>query len=125
MPDSLPARSISAIAARTTATWRPSTRDMIQLSASLIGPSLFPEGKRSRRPLINLGYRRALSEDMSFVVAVRDVIGNYGDTLEIETPLFTERSRRIFGGRIISAGLTLRFGNGERRGDERIDFSGS
>jgi outer membrane receptor for ferrienterochelin and colicin len=83
---------------------------------------LLAQGSREQSTLVNLGYRRKLSDAWSLNVTVRDVFDDFGSTTTLSTPTFTDQADQVFGGRAAFIGLTWNFGGGQRR-PEQFDFS--
>jgi hypothetical protein len=74
--------------------------------------------------MLNLGYRRKLTEKLAFQLTARDLFDNFGDTTTAETASFTDRNERTFGGRAVFVGLTWTFGAAPKRErDPTFDFS--
>jgi hypothetical protein len=73
--------------------------------------------------MVNLGYRRKLTETVAFQMTVRDLLDEFGDVTTYDTPTFRDRTERHFGGRAAYVGLTWTFGSGPRRQqDPQFDF---
>ncbi len=68
--------------------------------------------------MLNLGYRRQLTEKLAFQHTVRDLLDNFGDTLVTDTSSFIDRTDREFGGLTWSFGATPK-----RERDPQFDFS--
>lgn len=73
--------------------------------------------------MVNLGYRRKLTDQIAAVVTVRDLLGNFGEAIVYDTPNLRDRVERKFGGRVTFVGLayTLGTSKGARR-DPEFDF---
>ena len=74
--------------------------------------------------MLNLGYRRKLSESLSFQFTGRDILNSFNSATVFETPLFRERSEQNVRLRAFYVGLTWTLGSGPRRQPEQFDFSG-
>ncbi len=111
-----------SVSGRLTVNWTPTQEDFLQVSGIWGGEQLLAQGSREQSTLVNLGYRRKLSDSWSFNVTVRDVFDDFGATTTLITPRFTERTDQVFGGRAAFIGLTWNFGGGQRR-PEQFDFS--
>jgi outer membrane receptor protein involved in Fe transport len=107
---------------RLTLNWTPTQEDFIQVSGIWGGEQLLAQGSREQSTLVNLGYRRKLSDAWSLNVTVRDAFDDFGSTTTITTPTFTDRADQVFGGRAAFIGLTWNFGGGQRR-PEQFDFT--
>lgn len=115
-------RSGSTVSGRLSLNWQPTQTDFVQLSGLWFGDSLNAQGTRTGSALINLGYRRKLSESLSFQATVRDLLDDFGEVVTYETPILRDLTERLFGGRVAFIGLTWTFGQGQRR-PEQFDFS--
>ncbi|GAA0642794.1 outer membrane beta-barrel family protein [Brevundimonas lenta] len=117
-------RSGTVITGRATLNWQPTPEDFVQLSGLYQGDQLLAQGEREAGGMLNLGYRRKLSETLAFQLTVRDLLDDFGDVTTYDTPTFTDRTERTFGGRAWYVGLTYSFGGGPRRQqDPQFDFS--
>lgn len=103
--------------------WQPTADDFLQIAGFWQGESLQAQGVREAGGMINLGYRRKLTEKWAFQATVRDVFDEFGDVTVFDTPTFQERTERRFGGRAWYVGLTYSFGQGPRRQEPSFDFS--
>ncbi len=117
-------RSGEAASGRLSLNWQPTAEDFIQLTTTWTGEQLLAQGTRDSATLVNLGYRRKLTEALSFQLTVRDVFDNFGDAVSLDTPMFRDRTERLFGGRSAFIGLTWTFGAGKRPQEPTFDFSG-
>lgn len=117
-------REGETLSGRLTLSWQPTPEDFLQVSTLWTGEQVLPQGVRDSATLVNLGYRRKLSETLSLQVTVRDVFDNFGDTVSLDTATFRDRTERIFGGRITFVGLTWTFGAGKKPQEPAFDFSG-
>lgn len=111
------------VAGRLNLNWQPTADDFVQLSGIWTGEQLLAQGTRDATQLINLGYRRKLSDTLSLQLTVRDLLDESKDITEYDTPTFTDRTERIFGGRVAFIGLTWNFGGPSRQQDPQFDFS--
>lgn len=111
-----------SVSGRLTLNWTPTQEDFLQVSGIWGGEQLLAQGRREQSTLVNVGYRRKLSDSWSFNVTVRDVFDDFGATTTLTTPTFTDRAEQVFGGRAAFIGLTWNFGGGQRR-PEQFDFS--
>ncbi|GAA0616504.1 outer membrane beta-barrel family protein [Brevundimonas kwangchunensis] len=111
------------VAGRLNLNWQPTADDFVQLSGIWTGEQLLAQGTRDATQLINLGYRRKLTDTLAFQLTVRDLLDESKDVTTYDTPTFTERTERIFGGRVAFIGLTWNFGGPSRQQDPQFDFS--
>jgi len=110
------------VGGRLTLNWTPSQNDFLQVSSIWTGDQVLAQGTRETATLVNLGYRRKLSRDWSFLATVRDVFDEFGAVTSTEAATFTDRTSVTFGGRAAYIGLTWNFGGGQRP-PEQFDFS--
>ncbi|MDI1365156.1 MAG: outer membrane beta-barrel protein, partial [bacterium] len=52
-------------------------KDLLQISGFAIGKRLTPQGYREPIQMVNLGYRRKVSDKLSFVVTAQDVLKGF------------------------------------------------
>ena len=117
-------RSGNQVSGRLALNWQPTPEDFVQISGMWSGETLLAQGTREAGGMVNLGYRRKLTEQVSFQLTVRDVLDEFGDTTTYDTPLFRDRTERRFGGRAAYIGLTWTLGASPRRQQEpQFDFS--
>lgn len=117
-------RSDTVVTGRATLNWQPTPDDFLQISGLYQGDALLAQGVRESGGMLNLGYRRKLNDTLAFLVTVRDLLDDFGDTTVFETADFRDRTERRFGGRAWYLGLTWSFGSGPRRDQPpQFDFS--
>jgi outer membrane receptor protein involved in Fe transport len=115
-------REAETVSGRVTLNWQPTSSDFLQVSGVWAGDQLLAQGVREQSALFNLGYRRKLNKDWSLQATVRDVFDDYDQTVSIETPILSDRTRSASGGRTVYIGLTWNFGSGQRKA-EQFDFA--
>ncbi len=117
-------RSGTVVTGRASLSWQPTPEDFVQLSGFYQGESLTAQGSRESGGMLNLGYRRKLTDKLAFQLTARDLLDNFGDVTTAETASFTDRNERTFGGRAVFIGLTWTFGAAPKREREpTFDFS--
>lgn len=117
-------RSGTVVSGRASLSWQPTPEDFIQLSGFWQGESLTAQGTREAGGMLNLGYRRKLSDKWAFQVTARDLLDDFGDVTDVETATYIDRNERQFGGRAVFIGLTYTFGASPKRPqDPQFDFS--
>ncbi|MES2859882.1 MAG: TonB-dependent receptor [Pseudomonadota bacterium] len=118
-------RSATLVSGRLSLNWQATPDDFVQLSGMWQGETLLAQGTREAGGMVNLGYRRKLTETVAFQLTVRDLLDEFGDVTTYDTPTFRDRTDRRFGGRAGYIGLTWTFGGGPRRPQEpQFDFQG-
>ena len=116
-------RSGTQVSGRLNLNWQPTPDDFVQIAGLWNGEALLAQGTRDGGGMINLGYRRKLTETVAFQLTVRDLLDQFGDVTTFDTPQFRDRTERHFGGRAGYVGLTWTFGSGPRRPqDPQFDF---
>ena len=117
-------RSGTQVSGRLNLNWQPTQEDFVQIAGLWNGETLLAQGTREAGGMINLGYRRKLSETVALQMTVRDAFDQFGDVTTYDTPDFRDRTERHFGGRAAYIGLTWSLGGGPRRQqDPQFDFS--
>jgi outer membrane receptor protein involved in Fe transport len=116
-------RSGTFATGRLSLNWQPTPADFVQLSGFWQGDSLLAQGRREGGGMLNLGYRRKLSETLSFNFTGRDILNSFNNVSTFETPLFRERAEQNIRLRAFYIGLSWSLGSGPRRQPEQFDFS--
>lgn len=103
--------------------WQPTQKDFVQLSGFWQGETLLAQGTREAGGMVNLGYRRKLSDKLSLNVTGRDLFNSFKNTVRYDTPTFREVSEQHINLRAFYIGLSWQLGSGPRRQPEQFDFS--
>jgi hypothetical protein len=114
-------RSMTTLSGRASLSWQATPKDFFQLNGFTSGKRLTPQGYREPISLLNLGYRRKVSDKLNFVVTANDVLNAFHDTTVIDTPTLQERVERRANVRAVFFGFTYSFGGGKAR-PEQFDF---
>ena len=117
-------REATLASGRLSLSWQPTPNDFVQLSGFWQGDQLLAQGTRESGGMLNIGYRRKLSETLSFQFTGRDILNTFNNDTVFETPLFRERSEQNISLRAFYVGLTWTLGTGPRRQPDQFDFSG-
>lgn len=104
-------RSGTTGTARVNLSWQPGKKDFFQLNAAYSGRQLLPQGYRSSGPILNLGYRRKLNDELSVLVTGQDVLSSAKQTIVFETPTLRDRLEQRGVGRVILFGLAWNLGD--------------
>ena len=112
----------AVVSGRMNLNWQPTAEDFVQIAAVWQGDALQAQGRRESGGLVNLGYRRKLTEKLAFEATARDVFDQAGNIDVLDTPLLRERTERSIAGRVWHIGLTYAFGQSPRRQEPRFDF---
>lgn len=116
-------RSGTTLSGRANLNWQATPKDFFQLNAFTSGKRLTPQGHREPISLINVGYRRKVTDKLNFVVTVNDVTDSFRDAVVVDTPLLRERAERTANVRAAFFGFTYALGGGKPR-PEQFDFGG-
>jgi outer membrane receptor protein involved in Fe transport len=116
-------RSGTTLSGRASLSWQATPKDFFQLNGFTSGRRLMPQGYREPISLLNLGYRRKVSDRLNFVVTANDVLNAFKDVTVIDTPWLRERAERRANVRAVFFGFTYSFGGGKAR-PEQFDFGG-
>jgi outer membrane receptor protein involved in Fe transport len=92
-----------------------SAQDSLQLMLNAQGKTLSGTGYREPTATLNLSYRRNLSQALSLVLNVTDVLGSQKTETITDSTTLQERSIRRFDGRIAYIGLSYRFGGAQQQ----------
>ena len=112
---------MTTLSGRASLSWQATPKDFFQLNGFTSGKRLTPQGYREPISLLNLGYRRKVTDKLNVVVTANDVLDGFEDTMIIDTPTLRERVRRTANVRAVFFGFTYSFGGGKAR-PEQFDF---
>lgn len=106
--------------------WQPTADDFVQLGGFYMGESVYAQGSREGRGMVNFGYRRRLNDRLSLQFTVRDLFDSFGSVTYYETPTLRDRTESVFGGRTAFLGFTWTFGanQGPQQQQPQFDFAG-
>jgi outer membrane receptor protein involved in Fe transport len=121
IPGVVGTREMTTLSGRASLSWQATPRDFFQFSGFTSGKRLAPQGYRKPISLLNLGYRRKVTDKLNVVVTANDVLDGFEDTMVIDTPTLRERTRRTANVRAVFFGFTYAFGGGKAR-PEQFDF---
>jgi outer membrane receptor protein involved in Fe transport len=116
-------RSGTTLSGRANLNWQATPKDFFQLNAFTSGRRLTPQGHREPISLVNVGYRRKVTDRLNFVVTVNDVADSFRDVTVVDTPGLHERARRTANVRAAFFGFTYALGGGKPK-PEQFDFGG-
>lgn len=115
------ARSATTLSGRASLSWQATPKDFLQLNGFTSGKRLTPQGYREPISLLNLGYRRKVSDKLNFVVTANDVLDSFQDNTVLDTPVLSQRVERRGKVRAVFFGFTYSLGGGKAR-PEQFDF---
>jgi outer membrane receptor protein involved in Fe transport len=116
-------RSGTTVSGRVNLNYQATPKDFFQINGFSSGKRITPQGHREPTQLINLGYRRKVTDKLNFVVTVNDVTNSFEDTVVTDTPLLRDTTRRTAKVRAAFFGFSYSFGGGKPR-PEQFDFGG-
>ncbi|HEY3951581.1 TonB-dependent receptor domain-containing protein [Phenylobacterium sp.] len=101
--------------------WQITPKDLVQINAFVTGESLTPQGHTAPTGMLNLGFRHKLSDRISVLATVQDVLRTYHSQLVLDTPALSQRVERSFDTRTFALTLVWNFG-GQRKNDPGFQF---
>ncbi|HEY3812016.1 MAG TPA: TonB-dependent receptor [Caulobacteraceae bacterium] len=119
-------RAQTTITARASINWQADPKDFLQITAYSPSRILMPQSIfESRGPIVNLGWRRKLTDKLSLVTTVGDVFDRGGSVNVYDTELLRGRGVTDYHNRSIYLGLNLTFGAAPKQQQEpAFDYSG-
>ncbi|HEV7227302.1 TonB-dependent receptor domain-containing protein [Brevundimonas sp.] len=115
-------RSGTTASVRASLNWQPTEVDFFQANGFYNGEQLQAQGYREPFGILNLGYRRKLTDDLSLTLTGVNVLDTAEQKVVIDTPDFSDRTTNRFQEPAFFVGLTWNFGGGPRR-PEQFDFN--
>lgn len=116
-------RSGTTLSGRANLNFQATPKDFFQVNAFTSGKRLTPQGHREPVQLINIGYRRKVTDKLNFVVTVNDVTNAFEDVVVTDTSTLRDRTTRTAKVRAAFFGFSYTFGGGKPR-PEQFDFGG-
>ena len=104
--------------------WSPTPNDFIQVDAHATGRTLTPQGYMTPHAVLNLGYRRRLTDRISAEVRINDAFDSERSTTVTETPTLSQRSTYDPRQRAAFFTLSYTFGPVVKQATKDFDFSG-
>jgi outer membrane receptor protein involved in Fe transport len=117
-------REGTTLSGRASLSWQATPKDFFQLNGFTSGKRLTPQGYREPLSMLNLGYRRKVTDKLNFVVTANDVLNSFKDNTVLDTPTLSQRVERHVNVRSVFVGFTYAFGGGKAR-PEQFDFGGA
>lgn len=109
--------------ARASINWQPTPNDFFQLNGFYIGEQVQAQGAREPFGLLNLGYRRKITEDFSLVLTGTNILDTAEQRIAIDTPTFRDETYVRFSEPTYFIGFTYLFGGSQgRRPEPAFDF---
>lgn len=103
--------------------WQVTPKDFVQLNGFMNGKRLTAQGHVNGFSMLNIGYRRKVSDSLSLTLTAQDVLGTFKETQVIDTPTLQGRTKREFSQQAVFVGFTYTFGR-QRQRDPGFDFGG-
>lgn len=100
-----------------------SAKDLLQVSANYSARRLTAQGHRLPSGAVNLGYRHKISDDLSLVLTVSDLLDTQRDGSVIDTAVLSDRYERRQLGRTTFVSLSWKFGGGGKSKEQGFDYS--
>jgi hypothetical protein len=116
-------RSGWIVSGKASADWQPDAASLAQLTFSITGDRLLPQGSRKAMLLVNAGFRHKLNAKLWAFVTVQDAIHSYLQHDVIELPYLIEHSTERARTQAAFLGLTYNFGK-KKSHDPAFDYSG-
>ncbi|HEY8573793.1 outer membrane beta-barrel family protein [Phenylobacterium sp.] len=118
-------RSGATLGGRANLNWQPTAKDFVQVNAVMNGERLLPQGTLDAIGVVNLGYRRKLTDNLAALVTWNDVFASLRQVQRIDTPTLRLRQEFTGNGRAAFVGLVWTFGgNGQKPREPGFDFGG-
>jgi outer membrane beta-barrel protein len=115
------ARSAFSASGRGNVTWQVTPKDMVQFNGFLNGQRLTSQGHIEPFGALNIGYRRKITDQLSFLLTVNDGLHTIRFRQVIDTPTLQARQNIDIDSRQFQAGFTWTFGGGRPK-DQGFDF---
>lgn len=116
-------RSAYTAQGRAALNWTATDRDFFQLQGQVNGKRLLSQGFAEPFAIVNLGYRRKFSDQLSGVITAQDAFDTFRFRSQVTTSSYFEVNRGKPQNRAVFVGLTYTFG-GARQRDPGFDFGG-
>ena len=117
-------RSGTSATVRANISWQPTTKDFFQVNGFYSGRQLIAQGYREGMGVLNLGYRRKISEKFSLLLTAQNVLETAKQVVVVSTPTIRDRFEQRAPGRLFLLSATYNFGNpgGRRQREPAFDF---
>ena len=103
--------------------YRPTAKDVLQVSGSYNGKRLTPQGYRLPSGLLNLGFRHQISKSLTAVISVADLLDSQRDKTLIDIPLLHDVVTRRRSSRTASLALSWTFGGAKEAKQPQFDYA--
>jgi outer membrane receptor protein involved in Fe transport len=108
-------RSAYSYTVRGNLDWRPTDKDLLQITGTYAGKRIFAQGYSLPSGAVNLGYQRKIRKDLIAVATVSDIFASSRSASILDTATIFGRSSNQLVGRTVSVGITRLFGGRQAR----------
>jgi outer membrane receptor protein involved in Fe transport len=115
-------QSGTSLSVRGALNWNPTPKDFLQFQGVLNGRRLLPQGYAEPRGVLNLGYRRKVSDALSLLMTAQDLLGTARRTVVLETPTLRNRTEFHPNVRALFVGFAYNFAKGPPRRQREPGF---
>ncbi len=115
-------RSTMGLNLKTKLDFHPTAQDSLQLNFTRTDKRLTAQGLVSAINLVNLGYKRSLTQKLSLVATVSDLFNGQHFERYTSTPVLTQDYRRTVAGRIAFVGVVYAFGLNKKENQPGFDY---
>ena len=115
-----PKRSAGSYTVKASFDYSLTPQDLLQISGTYSGRRLTAQGYRMGSGTLNLGYRHKLSDELSVVATVSDILNSQYSHSVNEIPTLSERNDQHSIGRVVFLGLSWTFGGKPAR--DQFDY---
>jgi outer membrane receptor protein involved in Fe transport len=114
-------RSAFSASGRGNVTWQVTPKDLVQFNGFVNGSRLTSQGHLEPFGALNIGYKRKITDQLSFLLTVNDVLHTIRFRNIIDTPRLKARQASEIDSRQFQAGFTWTFGGGRPK-DQGFEF---
>jgi len=116
------AQSGTSLSVRGALNYNPTAKDFLQVQGVLNGRRLLPQGFAEPSGVLNLGYRRKVSDALSLLVTAQDVLGTAQRTVVLDSQTLRDRTEFRPNVRALFVGFTYNFAKGPPRRSREPGF---
>lgn len=116
-------RSAYGISGRGNVTWQVTPKDLVQVNVFVNGKRLIAQGVSEPFGALNIGYRRKITDQWSFLATANDLLHTIRFRQTLDTPTLRARQSSDVDSRQIYVGFVWTLGAGRPR-DPGFDFGG-
>ncbi len=105
--------------------FHPTATDSAQFTFTRTDKRLTPQGNLSAINIVNLGYKRALTQALSFSATISDLFNGQHYQRSVSTPTLTQVYERSIAGRVAWLGLTYTIGVAKKEKESGFEYDDS